>query len=127
MHFSKKLVGTIFELLTEQEMDKVAERYAKYIFKEQMEMFRREYAFSAIMEYFRGWSEVLGFSYKHDVPDDYGETYTIRFDTGTNWSLYYGKEGLIVEDLGIRNAEIRAIGDTVSITIRNNPQNKGKG
>jgi hypothetical protein len=47
---------------------------------------------------------------------------------GTNWSLYFAKEmRLIVEDLGIWNAEIRAIGDSVSIRIRNDPQNNGKG
>jgi hypothetical protein len=87
--FSKLLLAKVFNILTNEQIDKDAD-YVKYDSKGQIHMLKREYTLQSIMDVVCNWCEVSSFPYKYNVNDNNNNTadiYTIRFDMGTKWSM----------------------------------------
>lgn len=72
------------------------------------------------------WCEQSGFSYRYDDNND-ADVYTIRFDLGPKWALFFAKETqAVVDDLKIRNTEIQVTNNTVTIKSKDKQETNPK-
>jgi hypothetical protein len=118
--FSKNLITRIFDNLTDEQMDKIAQDYVKYELKEQLLMLGRQYGLLSFMDAVCSWCDASGFPYRHDNDKtNNADIYTIRFDMGRKWSVFFGK---FVQHIGehfeIKNSEIEVTNNTVIIKFQ---------
>jgi hypothetical protein len=113
--FSKGFLTRIFDMLTDEQVVKLAQDYVKYEFKEQMQMLRQECTLSTYIEALCSWCDASGFPYRHDNDKTNNtDIYTIRFDIGTKYSFFIGKYiQLIHEYFEDKNSEVEVTNNTV--------------
>jgi hypothetical protein len=118
IHFSTDLLARIFNNLNDELMDKIAEEYVKYEFKEQMRMVGLEDTISSYIKGLCRWLEMSGFPYRHDESNN-ADIYTIRFDMGTGYSVFFGKYiQLIAEHFELGNSKLEVTNNTVTFKIQ---------
>ena len=118
IHFSTDLLARIFNNLNDELMDKIAEGYVKYEFEEQMRMVGLEDTISSYIGGLCRWLEMSGFPYRHDLTND-ADMYTIRFDMGTRYSVFFGKYiQAISEHFGLENSKLEVTNNTVIFKIQ---------
>jgi hypothetical protein len=116
--FSKALLARIFNNLTDELMDKIAEDYVKYEFKEQLLMLGRDHTPLCFMNAVCSWCEATGFPYRYDKTND-ADIYTIRFDLGKKWPIFFGKfVQAIAEHFKVKNLEAEVTNNTVMFKIQ---------
>ena len=83
-----------------------------------MQMLKRKYTLQSFIEAFCDWCEASGFPYRYDKTND-ADTYILRFDIGTKWSVFYGKlMQYILQDLEVEDSEIEVTNNTVIFKIQ---------
>jgi hypothetical protein len=118
IHFSTDLLTRIFDNLNDELMDKIAQNYVKYEFKEQMQMVGLEDTFSSYIEGLCRWLEESGFPYRHDETNN-ADIYTIRFNMGARYSVFFGKFiQLIAEHFELKNSKLEVTNNTVMFKIQ---------
>jgi hypothetical protein len=116
--FSKALLARIFNNLNDEQIHKIAEEYVKYEFKEQMRMVGLEDTISSYIKGLCRWLEMSGFPYRHDESNN-ADIYTIRFDMGTGYSVFFGKYiQLIAEHFELGNSKLEVTNNTVTFKIQ---------
>ena len=104
--------------LTDEQIVKLAEDYAKYQAKEEMHMLRLEYTLSSFIEGLCGWLDVSDIRYRHDGTNNF-DTYMIRYDMGRKMSLFMAKYiEKVFEDLKVKNAEVEITDNGVLFRIK---------
>ena len=88
--FSKWLISRIFNNLSDEQMDIIAQEFVEYDVKGQMYMSGRQYNMASILNFTCDWCEAFGLPYRHDM-DNGNDVYVFRFDLGQNWPVFYAK------------------------------------
>jgi hypothetical protein len=89
IYFSKRFLTRIFDLLTDEQISKIAQDFVKYEFKEDMQMIRSEDTLSSFLDALCRWLDESRFPYIHDNDEaNDSDIYTIRFDMGTRYSSF---------------------------------------
>jgi hypothetical protein len=118
IHFSIDLLARIFNNLNDEQIHKIAEEYVKYEFKEQIRMVGLEDTISSYIEGLCRWLEMSGFPYRHDESNN-ADIYTIRFDMGTRYSIFFGKYiQAIAEHFKVKDLEAEVTNNTVMFKIQ---------
>lgn len=116
--FSKYLILRIFNNLSDDQMDKIAQEVVEFELKDQMYMSGREYNMLSFMKFVCEWCEASGFPYRHDR-DNSGDKYAFRFDLGKNWPIFFEKfVRKISEHLEEKNVAIEALNKTLLVNIK---------
>jgi hypothetical protein len=116
--FSKGLLFRIFDNISEELMDKIAQDYVKYELKDQLLILGRQYNLQSYLDAVCSWCEACGFPYRYDETND-ADVYTIRFDLGEKWSRFFGKfVHVIAEHFKVKNLKQEVINGTVILKIQ---------
>ena len=115
--FSKGLILRIFESLTDEQMDKIAQDFVKYGLQDQLLMLGRGYTLLSFMDLVCSWCQASGFPYVRDKVYNV-DKYVIRFDMGPKWAIFFGKFiQTISEQFKDKNLETEIINNTVVFKI----------
>jgi hypothetical protein len=83
-----------------------------------MRMVGLEDTISSYIEGLCRWLEMSGFPYRHDESNN-ADIYTIRFDMGTRYSIFFGKYiQLIAEHFELENSKLEVTNNTVMFKIQ---------
>lgn len=89
-YFDKVLVSDIINLLSDEQIVKMAEQYFKNRLKDIAFMLNSENTFPSFMDGIISWIEASGFNYKYNINNNNNSnTLIIQFDMGKNWSLFF--------------------------------------
>jgi RNA binding exosome subunit len=123
-YFDKVLVSDIINLLSDEQIVKMAEQYCKNRLKDIAFMLNGENTFSSFMESFISWLEASSFNYKYSINNnnnDNSSTLVIQFDMGKNWSLFFKTYmQQVLEYYEIAYGQCEMTENTVVIRISNN-------
>jgi DNA-binding Lrp family transcriptional regulator len=115
--FSKGLLFRIFENISSEQMEKIAQDYVKYELKDQLSMLGRQYSLLSFMDVVCSWCEASGFPYRHARTKNV-DVYTMRFDLGKKWSVFFGKFlRAIGEHFKTKDLELEVTQNTVVFKI----------
>jgi hypothetical protein len=116
--FSKWLILRIFNTLSNEQMDKIAQGFVEYELKDQMLLSGRRYTLLSFMDFVCSWCDASGFPYRHDRAND-ADMYTIRFDVGPKWAVFFEKSVRAIGDhFKEKNLEVEVINNTIIIKIK---------
>lgn len=87
-YFDKALVSDMINLLSDEQILKMAEQYCNHRLKDIAFMLISENTFSSFIDGVISRLEASGFNYKYSVNEDY-ITLVIQFDMGRKWSLFF--------------------------------------
>jgi len=88
--FSKWLIVRIFNNLSDEQMDAIAQEHVEYDVKGQMYLSGRQYNMASILNFTCDWCKASGFHYRYDADKDH-DRYVFRFDLGQNWPVFSAK------------------------------------
>jgi hypothetical protein len=118
IYFPKSLISKIFDVLSDEQIEEVAEDYIKRGFKEQMQMVKRKYK---PLDYLAGlchWLDVSDFPYEYEKTDN-GHIVRIRFDMGKRWCIFVGRvHEIMFRDFRVENSTVEITDNTVTLTIQ---------
>jgi hypothetical protein len=123
-YFDKALVSDMINLLSDEQIVRMAEQYCKNRLKDIAFMLNGENTFSSFMESFISWLEASGYNYKYNINNNNNSnTLVIQFDMGKNWSLYFKTYmQLVLEYYEVTDGQCEMTENTVMIRINNNYQ-----
>jgi hypothetical protein len=108
----------MIDVLSDEQIEEVAEDYIKRGIKEQMRMSRRDYK---SLDYLNGlchWLNVAGFPYKYDKTDS-RVIMRMRFDMGKKWCIFIGRiHELMFRDFGVEDLTVEITDNSVTLTIQ---------
>jgi hypothetical protein len=117
IYFPKTLISTIFEVLSDEQIEKVTQDYIERGFKEQMQMSKRKYK---PLDYLAGlthWLDVSEFPYEHEKTDSV-HTVRMRFDMGKRWCIFVGRlHEIMFRDFRVEYSTVEITDNTVTFTI----------
>jgi len=89
-YFDCELVSSIINLISDEQIIQMTEKYCKHRLKDMAYMLNSENTFSSYIKGTLSWLEASGFQYKCNK-NNHGEytTLVIQFDMGRNWSLFF--------------------------------------
>jgi len=117
-YFDNVLVSYIINILSDEQIIQVADKYCKQRLKDIAFMLYSENTFLSFINGILCWIEISGFSYKYNNVDD-AHTLIIKFDMGRNWSLYFKTYmQLVLEYYKIKDAQCEMTDNTVIIKIK---------
>jgi hypothetical protein len=120
-YFDKVLVSDIINLLSDEQIVKMAEHYCKHRLKDIVFMLNSENTFSFFMDGIISWIEASGFNYKYSNNNsgDFN-TLVIHFDMGKNWSFFFKTYiQSVLEYYKITDGQCEMTDNTVVIRINN--------
>jgi hypothetical protein len=118
IYFPKNLISTVFDILSDEQIEKVAEDYIERGFKEQMQMSKRKYNLSDYLAGLTHWLDVSEIPYEHEKTDSV-HTVRMRFDMGKRWCNFVGRLHVIMfRDFGVENPTVEITDNTVTLTIQ---------
>lgn len=118
IYFSKALVSQVFNNVNDEQLHKLAEDHVKNELKEDMNMLGLQFNLQSFLYGIYIWSEHSGFSCRYDETID-ADIYTIRFDLGPKWSMFFAKEvQVVLDELKIRDSEVEVTNNTVIIKFK---------
>lgn len=86
----KGLVKRLFDPLTKEQIDALAEDVSRGLTDETMMIMTKERTEESIFELFERWIRVSGFNYHHEISED-GRIFVIQHNMGENWSRYVSR------------------------------------
>jgi hypothetical protein len=126
IYFSKSLLARLFNSISYEYLVILAEHHVKNELKENLSMLGHQYNLQSFLEVVCSWCEASGFPYRYDETND-ADIYTIRFDLGKNWSIFFGKQTqIILDELKIRNAEVKVTNNTVMLKFKDKRETNPK-
>jgi hypothetical protein len=118
IYFPKTLISTIFDVLSDEQIEEVAQDYIKGGFKEQMQMVNRKYNLSDYLAGLAHWLDVSGFPYEHEKVNGV-HTVRMRFDMGKRWCIFVGRvHQIMFRNFGVENSTVEITNNTVTLTIQ---------
>jgi len=118
IYFSKILLSQVFNNISDEQLNLIAEEHVKNEIKENLNMIGFQYDLKSFLYSLHIWSEHSGFSCRYDETND-ADIYTIRFDLGPKWAAFFAKETrLILDDLKVRDTEIEVTNNTVRMKFK---------
>ena len=118
IYFPKVLLLRIFDILSDEQIEKVAQDYTGRGLKEQMQMSKRKYN---PLDYLAGlthWLDVSGFPYEHEKIDGV-HTVRMRFDMGKRWCVFVGRvHEILLRDFGLENSTVEVTDNTVMLSVQ---------
>jgi hypothetical protein len=123
-YFDKVLVSNMINLLSDEQIVKMAEQYCKNRLKDIAFMLNSENTFPSFMDGIISRLDASGFNYKYNFNDGY-MILVIHFDMGRKWSLYF-KEYMqkVLEYYKIPYTQCEMTDNTVIIKIKNEYDNR---
>ena len=117
--FSKGLLTRIYDVLTDEQIAKIAEEYVKDEMKETMYMLGAENTISSYLDSMCTWFEVSGFPYRYNKTNNGSiDTISVRFDMGRKWSKWYEQFiQNIFRSLKVKNIESEVTNNSVMLKI----------
>jgi hypothetical protein len=117
IYFPKTLISKIFDMLTDEQIEEVAEDYIKGA-KEQMQMSRQKYTHLDYLDGLRKWLNASAIPYEYQKTDS-GVTLKIRYEMGKKWCIFSGRfHELMFRDFGVEDSTVEIIDNTVTLTIQ---------
>jgi hypothetical protein len=83
----RKLIVTLIEKFSEEEIRSLAEYIAKRDTKDCVLLLRSEYSIESAIDVLETWVRISGYAYRHEVHDT-RHSYVIQHDMSKKWSLY---------------------------------------
>jgi hypothetical protein len=118
IYFSKSLLARLFNSISYEYLVILAEHHVKNELKENLSMLGHQYNLQSFLEVVCSWCEASGFPYRYDETND-ADIYTIRFDLGKNWSIFFGKfVQVIAEHFEEKNLKLEVTNNTVLFNIQ---------
>jgi hypothetical protein len=126
IYFSKALIARVFDSITDEYLVILAEEHVKNEFKENLSMLGLQYDLQSFLDVVCSWCEASGFPYRYNETND-ADIYTIRFDMGKKWAIFFGKQTqIILDELKIRNAEVKVTNNTVMLKFKDKRETNPK-
>ncbi len=101
----KTLLTDIFEILTEEQMERITENWVKKYSKDMMIMINKEHNLTSFLDGFRVWLDLCNFQHTWNKKGDV-EYYAIKFDMGKKFNLHMGKYlQFLFKELQVKDAE----------------------
>jgi hypothetical protein len=117
IYFPKTLISKIFDMLTDEQIEEVAEDYIKGA-KEQMQMSRQKYTPLDYLDGLRKWLNASAIPYEYQKTDS-GVTLKIRYEMGKKWCIFSGRfHELMFRDFGVEDLTVEITDNTVTLTIQ---------
>ena len=118
IYFSRDLLARIFNNINDEQLGKLAEEHVDNELKEQMNMLGLQFSIESFLEGVQMWCDGSGFQYRYDETYE-ADVYTIRFDLGPNWSMFFAKvTHALIDDLKIRNTEIQVTNNPSTLKFK---------
>ncbi len=118
IYFSKILLSQVFNNISDEQLNLIAEEHVKNELKENLNMLGLPFDLQSFLYSIHIWSEHSGFSCRYDETND-ADIYTIRFDLGPKWAAFFAKETrMILDDLKVRDTEIEVTNNTVRMKFK---------
>lgn len=86
----KGVIKRLFDSLTKEQVDALAEDVARGLTDETMMIMTKERTEESIFELFERWIRVSGFNYRHEISED-SRILIIQHNMGENWSHYLSR------------------------------------
>jgi hypothetical protein len=126
IYFSKALLARVFNSIDNEQLGKLADDHVKNELKEHLNMLGLQYNLQSFLDGVFVWCEESGFPYRYDEIND-ADIYTVRFDLGPKWSVFFAKETrVILNDLIIRDTEVEVTNNTVIMKFKNKRETNPK-
>ncbi|CAN5503683.1 hypothetical protein BH18THE2_BH18THE2_32790 [soil metagenome] len=117
IYFPKAVISKILDVLSDEQIEEVAEDYVKRGVKGLMQMSRRKYESLDYLNGLCSWLNVSGFPYKYEKTDS-GIIMRMRFDMGKKWCIFFGRvHEILFRDFRVENSTVEIIDNTVTFTI----------
>jgi hypothetical protein len=118
IYFPKTLISTIFDTLSDEQIEEVAQDYISHGFKEQMQMSKRKYETLDYLSGLTHWLDVSEIPYEHEKTDNV-HTVRMRFDMGKRWCIFIGRlHEIMFRTFGVENSTVEITDNTVTFTIQ---------
>ena len=118
IYFSKILLSQVFNNISDEQLNTIAEEHVKNELKENLNMLGLQYDLQSFLYSVHSWCVRSNFSCRYDETSD-GDVYTIRFDLGPKWAAFFAKETrMILDELKVRNTEIEVTNNTVRMKFK---------
>ncbi|MGN6822855.1 MAG: hypothetical protein ACTHJ7_08810 [Candidatus Nitrosocosmicus sp.] len=118
-YFDKALISDMINLLSDEQIIKMAEQNYKLRFKDITLMLNSDISFLSYLEGILSWLEASAFNYKYNKNGDY-RTLVLQFDMGRKWSLYFKTYmQFVLEYYKITDGQCEMTDNTVVIRIKN--------
>jgi hypothetical protein len=83
----KELIKSIFELLTNEQIDSLAQRTEHHLADETMMIMTKKRTEESVLELIERWIRMSGFQYHHKIDRD-DHIFVIQHNMGERWSYY---------------------------------------
>ncbi|AIF84137.1 hypothetical protein NTE_02081 [Candidatus Nitrososphaera evergladensis SR1] len=116
---SRVMIKTMFDSLTEEEIDRLAKSSAEEM-KDMCLLMVRKHTQRSILEFMERWVRMSDFGYRHMIDESSSlHTYIIQHDMGYKWSHYLSKLfSYTAEEVVLFKPEISIGKDMVVLKIR---------
>ena len=119
IYFPKAVVSKIFDILSEEQIEEVAEDCVKRALKGQMQMTRRKYKPLDYLSYLCHWLNASGFPYEYEKINSSDIVMRMRFDMGKKWCIFFERvHEIMFRDFGVEDSTIEITDNTVTLTIQ---------
>jgi hypothetical protein len=86
----KALIKSIFELLTKEQIDSLAQRAEHHLAGETMMIMTKKLTEQSVLELIERWIRMSGFQYYHTIDRD-NHIFVIQHNMGEKWSYYLSR------------------------------------
>jgi hypothetical protein len=118
IYFPKPLLSKMIDVLSDEQIEEVADDYIKRGMKEQIQLARRNYNSLDYLEGLCHWLNVSGFPYKYDKTDS-RVIVRMRFDMGKKWCIFIGRvHELMCRDFEVKDSTVEITDNSVTLTIQ---------